>query len=95
MIENMEMMVLNLFTAICDRPLPSGGFPGKLTYFYPCKCTSTTSIYHSFMPELSHYSHQDCGLGSFCVESCTPLAVWKISLINSLLCKSRFCLGVK
>lgn len=54
MIENMERMVLfSLFTAVCDRPLPLGGFPGKLTYFYLCKCTSTTRIYHSFMQELS------------------------------------------
>lgn len=35
MIENIERIVLfSLFTAVCDRPLPLGGFSGKLTCFY-------------------------------------------------------------
>lgn len=72
MIENMERVVLlSLFTPICDRPLPREVFRGKLTYFYPC----TTSIYHSFMSEISHSPRQDCGLDSCGGKTCTPQTV--------------------
>lgn len=54
---------------------PREVFPGKLTYFYPGKCVSTTSIYHSFMPELSHSPHQDSGFSSCTGVTSTPQTV--------------------
>lgn len=81
-----------LFTASPWRAVPLGRFSRKDDLLLPCECTSTTSIYHSFIQA-----------GAVIITTSGPAlwvhAVWKplhcmcTGRINCLLC--RFKLAVK